>query len=133
MQYCSPDSAAENQISFPDGAHAKPSKDSHPVDRERKCPVRSTTTTSPRSSMFGGCRNSATCFPSGETLASLIQLSPSTNTFPTGYSKRHLLSVTSMTARSFPSGDQSASKTCSSSSRGAPPPIGEVARVPAHW
>src|SRR5580692_1595380 len=132
MQYCSPDSAAENHISFPDGVHARPSSDSHPVDKVRRCPERSTTTTSPRSSWLGGCLNNATSFPSGDTLGSLIQFWLSINTFPTGYSKRQLSPARSITARSLPSGDQSASKTCSSSSRGAPPPIGEVASVPAH-
>src|SRR5450759_4894469 len=33
MHHCSPDTAAENHISFPDGAHANPSRDSHPLDR----------------------------------------------------------------------------------------------------
>jgi hypothetical protein len=89
-QYCSPDSADENQTSFPDGAHANPSSDSHPVESARACPERSTSMTSPRSSTFGGCRKNATSFPSGDTLASLIQLSPSIRTFPTGYCKRHL-------------------------------------------
>src|SRR5208282_5790973 len=132
MHHCSPDSAAENHISLPDGAHAKPSRDSHPLEIVRNCPARSTITRSPRSSTFGGCRNRATCCPSGETRMSLIQPSPSSSTFPMGYCKRHLSLPRSMTASSFPSGDQSASTTCSSNSRGAVPVAsGLFSRAPA--
>src|SRR5580658_7691975 len=76
MHHCSPDTAAENHTSFPEGAHANPSRDSHPLDMVFTCPDRLTSTRSPRSSTLGGCRNTATCFPSGETRISLIQPSP---------------------------------------------------------
>src|ERR1700733_14920603 len=137
MQYSSPVSAAENHTSFPDGAHDNPSNDSHPVDIARTRPERSTRTTSPRSSTEvaepGGGRNMATCCPSGETRVSLNQSVPSSSSFPNGFSSRHFFWSPVMTARSLPLGDQSASYTFSSNSRGDVPPSGAVAKVPCHW
>ena len=88
MQYCCPVPDAENQISFPDGLHAKPASDSQSRRDRPRLPAASMTITSPRSSTFGGCLKYATLAPSGETRTSLIQFSPSHKTLPMGYCSR---------------------------------------------
>ena len=82
---------SEGEVDGPEGAQAMPSNDSHPVETTRTFPSRSISSTSPRSSTLGGWRNTATCFPSGETLRSLSQLPLCISTLPTGYCKRHWL------------------------------------------
>src|ERR1700676_4633740 len=130
MQYCCPVCEAENHTSCPDGFHAKPASDSQSPPRPPWFPLSSPPIKSPPSSTFGGCRKYATVFPSGDTLTSLIQFSPSHKTFPTGYCNRHPPPVRSITDIWFPSGAQSTSDTFPIISRGALPPIGVVANVP---
>src|SRR4029077_5038654 len=93
-------------------------------------PLRSTTRREPPSSPGSGWSKNATESPFLETLGWLIQPEVSKSTFPMGNSSRFRPFTSRTIARLFPSGDQSAHCTFSSTGRGDPPLSGTLASVP---
>src|SRR5262249_26661897 len=113
-----PDSAAENQISFPFGDQARPPSVEKSPASLRGAPEASTTSADPPSSATTGwCRN-ATLRPSNETLGFVIHPLVLNRTLPAGYSSCICGPTARTTASDRPSGDQSAHCTSSCTSRG---------------
>ena len=117
-----------DQTSSPRGDQASPRIANGPSSFT--APFASITFTLPLLSPRSGWSMKATRPPSGETRRSLTHPGASYSTFPMGYSIRLRFPTWRVTARLFPSGDQSASPTFSRISRGAPPARGTRASVP---